>query len=114
MKPLPRDIGRRVKEARKHLSLTQAELAERLDLEAVTVRAIEAGRRGLSLDSLIRLASALHITPGALLDAGPTSPTSVGQEAALLVDALEPEWQKSALVILRELHARVGGSKRRK
>ncbi|MBS2031599.1 MAG: helix-turn-helix transcriptional regulator [Deltaproteobacteria bacterium] len=107
-KSLRKEIGRRVREARVRLELTQAELAGRLDLEEPTIRAIEAGRRGLSLDSLVRLAEALGIQPGVLVDAGEPKPTSLGREAAKLVDGMSPAWQRAAVRILREIRQQQG------
>ena len=84
-KALRKEVGRRVKAARLRLERTQAELAGRGDLEEPTVRSIETGRRGLSLDSLVRLADALGVQPGDLVDAGDMKPTPMEREAAKLV-----------------------------
>jgi transcriptional regulator with XRE-family HTH domain len=104
-------IGKRVRAARLQLDLTQAELAGRLELEEPTVRSIEAGRRGVSIESLLRLADALRVTPGELLDLDPTKTTTIGQESARLIEELSPTWQKAVLRIVREVHGQVIGSK---
>jgi transcriptional regulator with XRE-family HTH domain len=103
---LRKEIGRRVREARQRLRLTQTELADALDLEEVSVRAIEAGRRGLSVDSLIRMARALHIPPAELLEEAGTGECRDEIEATRLVHDMDPEWRATALQVLRALHAR--------
>jgi transcriptional regulator with XRE-family HTH domain len=101
-------IGRRVRQARSRLELTQAELAERLRLEESTVRSIEAGRRGVSVETLLRLADALHVPPGALLEDEGGSKLPVETEAARIVHDLGDQgWQTTALRMLRELHRQV-------
>jgi transcriptional regulator with XRE-family HTH domain len=105
-------IGKRVRAARIELDLTQAELAGRLELEEPTVRSIEAGRRGVSIESLLRLADALRVTPGELLDLDPTNTTRVGRESARLIEELSPTWQKALLRIVPEIHGQVIGAKK--
>lgn len=51
--------------------LTQAELADKVDTNANMIGYLENGARGLSAKWLRRLADALQITPGHLLDHDP-------------------------------------------
>jgi transcriptional regulator with XRE-family HTH domain len=102
---LRKRVGERVRHRRIECEFTQEELAERLDLDESTIRAIEAGRRGVSLTVLVALAQALNVEPGSLIDEKATVSTSEA-EAAQLVRALEPAWQRSAVRILREIHKR--------
>lgn len=56
--------GDRIRAARKALGLTQAELAERLELDQATISRVEAGElRRLSRGNLLLLATALRIRP---------------------------------------------------
>jgi transcriptional regulator with XRE-family HTH domain len=58
----------RIREAREHAGLTQAQLALQARVSASTVYNIErGGRRMINLDVLQSLADALHAQPGALL-----------------------------------------------
>ena len=107
MPSLPQEIGRRVRIARIRLEITQAELAERLELEEATVRAVEAGRRGLSLDSLVRMAGVLGVRPGDLINQDEKPATGIGHEAAVIVNSMNLSWQRSALRILREIRDQV-------
>lgn len=60
-------IGANVCRCRGRLDLTQEELAERTGFDARFVQRIERGRVNLSIESLVRLADALHVKPGHLL-----------------------------------------------
>ena len=48
-------LGKRIREQRKKLNLTQAELAEAIDISDTYMGAIERGERSLTLDTLVRL-----------------------------------------------------------
>ena len=66
-----RTIACNVREERRRLYLSQAQLAERADVSLDTVKSIESGRRSMSLDTYLRVVRALGTTLGALLGAGP-------------------------------------------
>ena len=58
----PRDLGRRIKQARERRGLTQQALAEKAQLSAIYVRKLEAGEReSPSLDALERIAKTLGV-----------------------------------------------------
>ena len=65
---LLRSLGARLQEIRKDAGWTQEELAEAIDVEAVTVSRYETGSRALSLTLLARVAQALDVTLSELLD----------------------------------------------
>ncbi len=93
MRPEQR-VARRVRELRKLLGLTQAQLAEQLvaaghdSAHKSTVSKIEANRRGISVDELVQLAEALHTTPARLLADDETAPDSEVTYDAVYVDVL--------------------------
>src|SRR5215472_2941868 len=62
-------FGSVVRERRKAQRLTQAELAERAHVERETLGRIERGLREPGLSIIIRLAQALGVKPGKLIDA---------------------------------------------
>jgi len=64
-------IGDKVGGWRRVRGLTQAALAARAGLTQAAVSGIENGGRDLSVRTLFRLAAALDLTPGALLDGEP-------------------------------------------
>lgn len=54
-------IARRVKETRETAHLTQAELAEKIDISTNSVAQLETNRMKVSLWTLINIANALHL-----------------------------------------------------
>lgn len=56
-------VGKRIRELRKRLHLTQEQLAEECGLDFRSIGAVERGERNLSLKSLAKIAKALHVTP---------------------------------------------------
>lgn len=65
---LRKEIGRRVARARKAAGLTQESLAERLDVNLVTVSRLERGHSLPGVISLLRLCDALSLPPSRLFD----------------------------------------------
>lgn len=62
------DLGTNLREARERLGLTQEQVAERSGVHATEVSRIEAGKRDPQVSTLRRLAAALEMPPGRLLD----------------------------------------------
>ncbi len=60
-------IGRRVKEARQLHNLSQAQLAELIDMSVSFISHIETAKKQASLESLVRITNALGITVDELL-----------------------------------------------
>ncbi|MBQ2664930.1 MAG: helix-turn-helix transcriptional regulator [Clostridia bacterium] len=60
-------IGRRIKAARKRVGLTQAMLAEVVDKSTSHISYIETGKKQLSLETLVDIANALHVTADFIL-----------------------------------------------
>jgi len=54
-------VGREIRETRRALGLTQAEVAERLGVSPSYVSAVEAGRRNLTLGQLANIANAMRL-----------------------------------------------------
>ncbi|KJD40537.1 hypothetical protein QD46_07775 [Paenibacillus polymyxa] len=59
-------VGERIKSIRKAKGLTQAVLGEQVELPQSYIGGIEKGERNISLDTLQKLLSALHISPSEL------------------------------------------------
>jgi transcriptional regulator with XRE-family HTH domain len=62
------DLGSNLRDARKRLGLTQEEVAARSGVHPTEVSRIEAGKRDPRASTLLRLARALEVRPGELLD----------------------------------------------
>ena len=61
-------IGRRVKEIRNAKGMSQAELAEQIDMSVPYISLIETGTKKASLSTLILIANALGVTVDTLLN----------------------------------------------
>ena len=62
-----RDFGKRVKESRLAIDLTQAELAKRAGLQESWISHFEVGRRKPSIRNLLKLSDALNVSADYLL-----------------------------------------------
>lgn len=60
-------IGRRIREERLHLNLTQEVLAEDVELTTAYIGQVERGERNLTLENLIKVANRLGVTVDYLL-----------------------------------------------
>ena len=61
--------GRRVRELRKNMKLTQEQLANKINLNKTSISYFERNERTPSMDTIIDLAYALNTTPYYLMDA---------------------------------------------
>ena len=61
-------VGVAIREFRLQSGLSQDELADRMDISTPYVSMLEGGKRYPSIEMLIRIAIALGVRPGALLD----------------------------------------------
>lgn len=61
-------IGERITEARRRYTLTQDQLAVRADIDSSNIRSYESGRAMPNVQTLVRIAFALDIAPGDLLN----------------------------------------------
>ena len=62
------DFGKNLRAARKKLGLTQEQVAERSGVQAGEVSRMERGLRDPKLSTVMKLAAAVEIEPGRLLD----------------------------------------------
>jgi transcriptional regulator with XRE-family HTH domain len=62
------NLGKNLRAARKKLGLTQEEVAERSGVQAGEVSRIERGKRDPQVSTLEKLAGAVELPPGRLLD----------------------------------------------
>lgn len=60
-------LGKRIREERTKLNLTQEQLAEKVDISTSYVGQIERGERNISLDTLVNVANILGVTIDFLL-----------------------------------------------
>jgi len=66
--PAAARIGELISDARKHRGITQDELAVLTQIDSSNIRGYEKGRALMGIPTLIRIAAALKVEPGRLLD----------------------------------------------
>ena len=86
-------IGRRIRELRLEKRMTQADLAEKIDMSVTYMSHIETAKRKASLESLLRISNALEITMDRLLIGNqPNAPAEYALDlSALLADCTSQE-----------------------
>lgn len=67
LSPALATLGQRVRERRSEMGLSQEKLAATSDLHWTFIGQVERGRRNLSLHNLLKLADALGVDPGELV-----------------------------------------------
>lgn len=99
-------LGTRIREERRRLHLTQAQLAESIDISDTYMGAIERGERCLTLDTLVRLVNRLGVTIDYLLaDVVPETDTNILDQFKQIVDGQPLERKQMALNVLRTIFA---------
>ena len=61
-------VGKTIREFRLRAELSQDDLADRLDMSTPYISMLESGKRYPSIEMLIRVALALEVRPGEILD----------------------------------------------
>jgi transcriptional regulator with XRE-family HTH domain len=88
---LHKAIGRRVRAGRERAGLTQEALGVLVGLGRTSITNIEKGRQGLTVSTLVSLASALGKTPADLLPA-PEAPTTPPVDSVADLTEDERRW----------------------
>ncbi len=97
-----------VREARIHKGWTQEQLAEALDVATETVSRYEGGRAPPSLPMLYRIAEALGIDVGLLIDPESTELTQAETQLIKGWRRLDPKEQSLVLNLVEHLSSRAG------
>lgn len=104
-------IGRRIKEARHKLGLTQEELGERARLHYSYIGQVERGNKIPSLKTLKKIAQALNIKLEVLLEDSPEKEISpqhlLAQELMATIKNSPPEDIKMYIRIIRQIQNRL-------
>lgn len=97
-------LGKRIREERLRLNLTQAQLAEDIDISDTYMGAIERGERSLTLDTLVRLVNRLGVTIDYMLsDAVSDSDSNIMEQMKQIMDGHPLERKQMAVNVLRTL-----------
>ncbi len=107
-------IGERLRAIRRERGMTQAELADLLGTHFTSVSQMERGLRGITVQQLIKLSTALGVTPNDVLLSGPPpNPVSRRKSRVLKrlqrLEELSDAEQKAILEILDGLLRRSPG-----
>ena len=99
-------LGERIREERLRLHLTQAQLAEAIDISDTYMGAIEGGERSLTLDTLVRLVNRLGVTVDYLLtDFVSDSDSNIMEQFKQIIDNQPMERKQMAINVLRTIFA---------
>ena len=83
------EFGKRIREQRSKMGLTQSELANRLNIGHIHMNSIECGRRGCSIDLIIDLSEILNVTTDYLLKGSITTNSDVKKSLMEMKDNLD-------------------------
>ena len=97
-------LGSRIREERLRLHLTQAQLAEAVDISDTYMGAIERGERNLTLDTLVRLANRLGVTIDYLMsDYVSDTDTNIMEQFKQIIDRQPLARKQMAVSVLRSI-----------
>ena len=97
-------LGERIREERKRLNLTQAQLAEAIDISDTYMGAIERGERSLTLDTLVRLVNRLGVTVDYMLsDSVSDNDSNIMEQFKQITDGQPLERKQMAINVLRTI-----------
>ena len=97
-------LGRKIREERLKLNLTQAQLAEAIDISDTYMGAIERGERSLTLDTLVRLVNRLGVTVDYLLsDSVSDNDSNIIEQFRQITDCQPLERKQMAINVLRTI-----------
>lgn len=97
-------LGERIREERLKLKLTQAQLAEDIDISDTYMGAIERGERSLTLDTLVRLVNRLGVTVDYLLsDSVSDNDSNIMEQFKQIIDGHPLERKQMAINVLRTM-----------
>ena len=100
-------VGSQIREARHRASLTQSALAERAGVAFETISRIERGTMNTTVRTLLAIAEALGVDPGALLAAGDVRPAQLDDSLQAVIDPLLAESDGTREVAARLVRALV-------
>ncbi|WMC91315.1 helix-turn-helix domain-containing protein [Kineothrix sp. MB12-C1] len=97
-------LGNRIREERQRLHLTQAALAEAIDISDTYMGAIERGERSLTLETLVRLVNRLGVSVDYMLaDSVSDSDSNIMEQFKQIIDGHSLEQKQLALNVLRTM-----------
>lgn len=105
-----RIIGEKIYKLRRMNGLTQQELAELMGISITFLSEIENGHKSMSVDTLVRLAKALHVSLDTVV-LGDDPENDMQKDVVSMMSALPFEYNESILLIAREMTRRYEAKK---
>ena len=97
-------LGKRIREERQRLNLTQTQLAEDIDISDTYMGAIERGERSLTLDTLVKLVNRLGVSVDYMLsDSVRDSNANIINQFLQITDCQPLERKQMAINVLRTI-----------
>lgn len=93
-------IGNKLLHLRKRMGMTQAEVAEAAGLSDRTYADIERGTVNMRIETILRICSALHITPDEILTEDNASAAARQEALITRLNACNPKDRETALQLL--------------
>ena len=96
-------LGNRIREERQKLHLTQAQLAEKLNVSTTYIGYVERGERSLTLEKLTLLANLLGVSIDYLLSDIVTPPPSSNEKLLLSLFSSASEEEQTLIIEMTKL-----------
>lgn len=97
-------LGERIREERLRLNLTQAALAEAIDISDTYMGAIERGERSLTLETLVRLVNRLGVSVDYMLvDSVVDNDSNIMEQFRQIIDCQPLKRKQMAINVLRTI-----------
>lgn len=102
-------LGKRIREERQKLNLTQEKIAESIDISDSYIGQIERGERSLTLDTLVRLANKLGVTIDYLLQdsMGQVTNDQTVNQFSQIIHGRSPKQKQMALDVIKMMFSHV-------
>jgi transcriptional regulator with XRE-family HTH domain len=100
---LAKNLGRNIGSSRRAAGLTQQQLAERVQVDALTISRYETGNILPPLTMVAAIGRVLHLSITELLKESPTPPDRNHTRIAVLLDGLTPEDRSWVEGVLKQL-----------
>lgn len=100
------NLGKRIREERLNLNLTQEQLAEYVDISTSYIGQIERGERKVTLDTLVRISNRLNVSIDYLLkDSINIDNDNILNQVKQLFDGKSLSYKKMAVDVIRTMYS---------
>lgn len=103
MDRLYRELGKRLRAARRDAELTQAALAQRIGVSRTSVTNVEQGNQHIPIHVLYQLAGALGVSPASLLPEESALDAPSDESDDMLIRRLKPSKRKQVAELLEQI-----------